>query len=110
MKSPWLLGDVQWIARLQNQAVVWLARRLQKSILKLTAEDYAEHSLQVGTLADSRFRSMLAYTSRFWPMLTEQSYLPNATMPSLPPMGSSQIAYVLCLKVAHLYSSEHSKC
>ena len=63
MKSPWLLGDVQWTPRLQKQAVVWLARKLQKSILKLTAEDYAEHSLQAGTFADSRFRSMLAYIS-----------------------------------------------
>ena len=110
MKSPWLLGDVQWTARLQKQAVVWLARKLQKSILKLTAEDHAEHSLQVGTLADSRFRSVLAYTSRFWPMLTERSYLPNTTLPSLPLMGSSQIAYVLCCIVAQLYSSESSKC
>ncbi len=47
MKSPWLLEDVQWTARLQKQAVVWLARKLHKSILKLTAENYAEHALQV---------------------------------------------------------------
>lgn len=46
-KSPWLLGDVQWTAKLQKKAVVWLARKLQKSILKLTADDYAENALQV---------------------------------------------------------------
>lgn len=47
MKTPWLVGDVTWAIKLQKQAVTWLARRLQTSILKLTAEDYAEHSLQV---------------------------------------------------------------
>ena len=46
-KSPWLVGDVSWTMRLQKQAVIWLARRLKKSILRLTAKDYAEHSLQV---------------------------------------------------------------
>ena len=47
VKTPWLVGDVTWSIRLQKQAVIWLARRLKRSILKLTAEDYAEHSLQV---------------------------------------------------------------
>ncbi|CAL5226850.1 g9716 [Coccomyxa viridis] len=46
VKTPWLVGDVTWSIRLQKQAVIWLARRLKRSILKLTAEDYAEHSLQ----------------------------------------------------------------
>ncbi len=47
VKTPWLVGDVIWSIQLQKQAVTWLARRLNRSILKLTAEDYAEHSLQV---------------------------------------------------------------
>ena len=47
MKSPWVTGNVTFTEKLQKQAVVWLARRLKKSILRLTAEDYAEHSLRV---------------------------------------------------------------
>ena len=50
MKSPWLVGDVSWTIRLQKQAVIWLACRLKRSILRLAAEDYAEHSLQVAIL------------------------------------------------------------
>ena len=47
MKTPWLAGEVAWTVKLQKQAVIWLARRLGRSILRLTAEEYAEHSLQV---------------------------------------------------------------
>lgn len=46
MKSPWLLGEVPWNAKLEKQAIIWLAQSLEKSILKLTAEDYAANSLQ----------------------------------------------------------------
>ena len=45
-KTPWLLRGVHWNEALTKQAVVWLARTLQKAIMRLTAEDYAEHSLQ----------------------------------------------------------------
>lgn len=50
-KSPWLLGPIEsfglaWDERLTRQAVIWLARRLDKPILKLTDEDYNEHGLQ----------------------------------------------------------------
>ena len=37
---------MHWDKALTKQAVVWLARTVQKAILRLTAEDYAEHSLQ----------------------------------------------------------------
>jgi glucosamine-6-phosphate deaminase len=45
-KSPWLLGPVQWDKRSIRKAVIWLARQLDKPILKLTDEDYNEHGLQ----------------------------------------------------------------
>ncbi|CAK0786248.1 hypothetical protein CVIRNUC_009461 [Coccomyxa viridis] len=45
-KTPWLLRDVHWDEALRKQAVVWLARTQHKAILRLTAQDYAEHSLQ----------------------------------------------------------------
>ena len=45
-KSPWLLGAVDWDMALIRQAAIWLARRIDKPILKLTDEDYNEQGLQ----------------------------------------------------------------
>lgn len=45
-KSPWLLGPVDWTPTLIRKAVIWLARYIDKPILKLTDEDYNEHGLQ----------------------------------------------------------------
>ncbi len=45
-ESPWLLGPVKWNPKLMRKAVIWLARRLGKPILKLTEEDYNEAGLQ----------------------------------------------------------------
>ena len=43
--TPWLLGPCPWDDLLERQAVIWLAQRLKKPILKLTEEDYAENGL-----------------------------------------------------------------
>jgi glucosamine-6-phosphate deaminase len=51
-KSPWLLGPVTWDEAKVRKAVIWLARKLEKPILKLTEEDYNEEGLQ-DLLADS---------------------------------------------------------
>lgn len=45
-KSPWLLGSVAWDDALIRKAVIWLARKLDKPILKLTEEEYNEAGLQ----------------------------------------------------------------
>lgn len=51
-KTPWLLGPIKQFGRswddhrLVKRAVIWLARELDKPILKLTNEDYNEHGLQ----------------------------------------------------------------
>ena len=49
--SPWLVGPLEmlgleWTEGLVRKAVIWLALRLGKPILKLTDEDYNEHGLQ----------------------------------------------------------------
>ena len=46
MKSPWLCGPVKWNDQCIRKAVIWLARKVKKPILKLTDEDYNEHGLQ----------------------------------------------------------------
>ena len=45
-KSPWLVGPVRWTPALVRKAVIWLALRVEKPILKLTDEQYNEHGLQ----------------------------------------------------------------
>jgi len=55
LAAPWLLGPCQWDEPLQRQAVVWLARRLERPILKLTDEDYTENGL--GDLLRTRGRA-----------------------------------------------------
>ncbi|MCB0556354.1 MAG: glucosamine-6-phosphate deaminase [Phaeodactylibacter sp.] len=44
-KAPWQVGMCNWDEDLICQAVVWLSQKLDKPILKLTDEDYAENSL-----------------------------------------------------------------
>jgi glucosamine-6-phosphate deaminase len=44
--SPWLLGPVEWDENKVRKAVIWLARTLDKAILKLTDHDYNEEGLQ----------------------------------------------------------------
>jgi glucosamine-6-phosphate deaminase len=51
LQTPWLLGPLaarglHWDAAMTRRAVIWLALRLNKPILKLVAEDYNEHGLQ----------------------------------------------------------------
>jgi glucosamine-6-phosphate deaminase len=45
LAAPWLLGPCEWDDLLERQAVIWLARKLAKPILKLTDEDYGENGL-----------------------------------------------------------------
>jgi len=44
--APWLVDEVEWVPALVRQAVIWLARRTGKAILKLTDEDYNGNGLQ----------------------------------------------------------------
>ena len=45
-RSPWLVGAVEWNDALVRKAVIWLARKLDKPVLKLTDLDYNENGLQ----------------------------------------------------------------
>lgn len=43
--SPWLVGKCNWTPKFTRKAVVWLCGEVNKPILKLTHNDYIEHSL-----------------------------------------------------------------
>lgn len=43
--TPWLVKDCLWDEKLIKKAVIWLAKTLNKPILKLTEEDYNGHGM-----------------------------------------------------------------
>ncbi|MCA9238875.1 MAG: glucosamine-6-phosphate deaminase, partial [Planctomycetales bacterium] len=45
-REPWAVGPVQWDEAMTRKAALWLAQKLEKPLLKLTAEDYNEEGLQ----------------------------------------------------------------
>jgi len=45
IKTPWLLGPIEWNNKLAKKAVIWLAKKMNKPVLKLTQEDYAKTGL-----------------------------------------------------------------
>ncbi len=45
IRTPWVLDAVEWTPELMERAVVWLAERTGKAILKLSTADYAENHL-----------------------------------------------------------------
>ena len=45
-KTPWLVGTCHWDSEQIKKAVIWLARHCEKSILKLSREDYENNHLQ----------------------------------------------------------------
>ena len=45
IKTPWLVGPCLWDEELASKAIVWLCNITNKSILKLTDNDYNEHGM-----------------------------------------------------------------
>lgn len=45
VKTPWLVGECEWTAKLTRAAVVWLCEKVNKSILKLTDRDYNDNGM-----------------------------------------------------------------
>ena len=45
VRTPWLVGDVEWTAERETAAVIWLSERTDKSILHLATDDYRANHL-----------------------------------------------------------------
>ncbi|PTY02657.1 glucosamine-6-phosphate deaminase [Verrucomicrobia bacterium LW23] len=45
IKLPWLVGPVEWTPPMAHRAVTWLAANVQRPLLKLLDEHYAEHGM-----------------------------------------------------------------
>ncbi|HWA87851.1 MAG TPA: PIG-L family deacetylase, partial [Opitutus sp.] len=44
-RHPWLVGGIDWTPAITRRAVVWLARAVDKPVLKLLDEHYSEHGM-----------------------------------------------------------------
>jgi glucosamine-6-phosphate deaminase len=45
ISTPWLVTSCEWDDKMIRRAIVWLCRKLEKPILKLTNRDYSENGL-----------------------------------------------------------------
>jgi glucosamine-6-phosphate deaminase len=45
VRSPWVIGPVDWTPALIRRAVIWLALKVGKALLKLSDDDFREHEL-----------------------------------------------------------------
>ncbi|MDR2628057.1 MAG: glucosamine-6-phosphate deaminase [Dysgonamonadaceae bacterium] len=45
ISTPWLVTSCEWDDKMIRRAIVWLCRKLEKPILKLTNKDYSENGL-----------------------------------------------------------------
>ncbi len=45
IRTPWVIGEVEWTTKREIDAVIWLSQATKKSVLKLDSLDYREHHL-----------------------------------------------------------------
>jgi glucosamine-6-phosphate deaminase len=45
VRTPWLVGRVNWTPQLEKRAVIWLSKQMQKPLSKLCRSDFMEHHL-----------------------------------------------------------------
>ncbi len=43
--APWSVGEIEWTPEITKKAVIWLSKKVDKPILKLTDRDYAENGM-----------------------------------------------------------------
>jgi glucosamine-6-phosphate deaminase len=47
VRTPWLVGSLEWTEYQEKRAVTWLSQKAKKGILKLSPEDYEAHHIAV---------------------------------------------------------------
>ncbi|WP_298869195.1 glucosamine-6-phosphate deaminase [uncultured Gimesia sp.] len=61
VKTPWIVGNIEWTTQLAKKAVIWLAEQVEKPLLKLETEDFLHNHLhqlihKYGSVAQIRQR------------------------------------------------------
>ena len=44
VKTPWIVGNIEWTPQLEKKAVIWLTKEVDKPLLKLETEDFSAQS------------------------------------------------------------------
>jgi glucosamine-6-phosphate deaminase len=92
VKTPWLVGEVEWDEKLIKRAVLWLSLNLNKPILKLTNRDYNDNGMgDIVTEFDTSYNinikifNELQRTITGWPggkPNTDDTYRPERAEPA----------------------------
>lgn len=92
VKTPWLVGEVDWDEKLIKRAVLWLSLNLNKPILKLTNRDYNDNGMgDIVTEFDTSYNinikifNELQRTITGWPggkPNTDDTYRPERAEPA----------------------------
>ncbi|WP_339731810.1 glucosamine-6-phosphate deaminase [uncultured Gimesia sp.] len=45
VKTPWIVGNIEWTPQLEKKAVIWLTKEVGKPLLKLETEDFLQNHL-----------------------------------------------------------------
>tara|TARA_R110002111_G_scaffold261984_1_gene336608 strand:- start:86325 stop:88223 length:1899 start_codon:yes stop_codon:yes gene_type:complete len=61
VKTPWIVGNIEWTSQLEKKAVIWLAGEVGKPLLKLETDDFLQNHLhqliyKYGSVAQIRQR------------------------------------------------------
>ncbi|MDR2293124.1 MAG: glucosamine-6-phosphate deaminase [Prevotellaceae bacterium] len=74
IRTPWLVGNCKWSNKMVKRAVFWLCEKLNKPVLKLTAQDYNNNGMndlitERGTAYDINIKvfNELQHTITGWP-------------------------------------------
>ncbi|GHB92119.1 glucosamine-6-phosphate deaminase [Cerasicoccus arenae] len=91
LRYPWLVGPVDWTETMTRKAVVWLAQKSNKPLLRLTDEDYTENAMadlltEKGSAYDLNIRifNTTQHTITGWPggkPDADDSYRPERRIP-----------------------------
>ena len=74
IKTPWVVGNCEWDQSNRSKAIIWLCKKTNKSILKLTDKDYNQNGMsdllaQYGSSYDLNIKmfNRLQHTITGWP-------------------------------------------
>lgn len=71
VRTPWLLGDIEWTERMMRRAIVWLSQTVGKPILKLTNRDYTNFGMgDIITQFDSAYNINIQVFNRLQRTIT----------------------------------------
>jgi glucosamine-6-phosphate deaminase len=92
-ETPWLVGQCIWTQELKSKAIIWLCKKTNQSILKLTDRDYNNNGMsdllaQEGSAYDLNINmfNILQHTITGWPggkPNTDDTNRPERSNPSL---------------------------